>query len=200
MTPTLVAPGPLPPVDHSYHADRAHYTPGRSGQAIRYCILHNTEGTDSRDYLATTPGSAVSIHALIQGATRYNLVDYADTAWHVGYALPDYRNGNCLGVELESRNTNGHATHPYAASQYNTLAHLLATWLYSYGLAYDTAVRCHRDIAVYPPDYPTVALRGQLGRRHDPSGLDLDRVRRETLGWLAFFRALPAGEQAAWII
>lgn len=184
-------PGPLPRISHAYPADALHFTPGRRGHAVTKAVLHNTEGLDSRAWLSTASSPPVSIHALIaRDGVRYNLVNYADTAYHVGEAVAGYSNTNCLGVELESRNRPGRAIVPYTIAQYNTLAHLLATWLISYGLDYNRDVVCHRDIAL------------PAGRRHDPSGLDLARVRRETAAWVAFIRALalvPA-EQAKWII
>ena len=66
----------------------------------------------------------------------------------------------CLGYELESTNDAGRAGNGYTAAQYNTLAHCVATWLYSYGLDFERDVVSHASIVV------------PVGRRHDPWDLD----------------------------
>jgi N-acetyl-anhydromuramyl-L-alanine amidase AmpD len=188
--PNVAVPGPLPKIDHSCKPDARHRTKGRRGlDKPTKGVIHNTEGTDSRAWLSTTSSPPVSIHVLIaRDGTRYNIVDYGDTAYHVGDAIAGYSNVNCLGVELESRNRNGRATTPYTAAQYNVLAHLLATWIVSYGLDYDEDIKRHGDIAL------------PAGRRHDPSGLDMGRLKRETMAWLTFFRALDPADHHLWII
>lgn len=181
-------PGARPTVSHAVQADGSHYTMGRS-QPITKVVLHNTEGTNSLAWLSTASRpNPVSVHVLIsRDGVRHNLVDYRDTAYHVGKARAGYSNANCLGVELENRSTGGTLTEPYPPEQLNTLAHLLATWLFSYGLQWEMAVVRHGDIAL------------PAGRRHDPSGLDLAAVRAATEAWLRFFRALDPVDHSKWI-
>jgi N-acetyl-anhydromuramyl-L-alanine amidase AmpD len=185
--PLPAQPGPLPVIDHSYRADQHHYTENRT-KPIGFAVIHNTEGVDSRAWLSTTPGSGVSIHVLVDRAgVRWNIVDYNDTAWHVGNATPPYSNANCLGLEFENRSNAWGVVEPYPEAQLNTAAHCVATWEFSYGIPWYRVVR-HGDIAV------------PYGRRHDPSNLDMNDFHARIAAWLAFFRSLPPSEHAKYII
>lgn len=92
----------------SLPADKNHYWPGRQG-LIRAICLHDTVGTDSRDWLTVTPGSNASANRLISRAgINYKLVDDKDTAWTNGpsqmYTAPGtkaHQNENYLTIELE---------------------------------------------------------------------------------------------------
>lgn len=185
--PFAVQPGPLPTVYHSYHADENHYDEGRT-KPIQYGVLHNTEGDDSREWLSTYPGSGVSIHVLVDRAgVRWNIVDYNDTAWHVGNAKSPYSNSNCLGLEFENR-SNAWGTHePYTEAQLNTAAHCIATWEFSYGIPWNCIVR-HGDIAL------------PYGRRYDPSNFDLDAFYARVDDWYGFFQSLPESEHHIYIV
>lgn len=181
-------PGPLPRIVHLTPAPD-HFLPGK-GTPKTKAVLHNTVGTDSAPWLSTTSRPPVSIHVLVRrDGVRVNIVDYADTAWHVGNARAGYLNRNCLGIELEStndpRNPHGNG---YTVPQLNTAAHCVATWLYSYGLDFDRDVVRHGDIAI------------PAGRRHDPWGLDMAAFRAQTLAWFAWFHTVPAVERDRWII
>ena len=179
-------PGALPRMEHRWVA-ADHYWPGQ-GRRKTKIVIHNTVGTDSAAWLTTTSTPPVSAHVLgRRDGSRLNLVDYADIAWHVGNARAGFWNSNCLGYELESTNDVGRAGNGYTAAQYHTGAHCVATWLYSYGLDFDRDVVSHASIAV------------PAGRRHDPWGFDWTRFRRETGGWLAFFRTLAPAEEKRWI-
>ncbi len=184
-------PGPLPRIVHLPPAPD-HYAAVPVGSRPRpktKIVLHDTVGTDSRAWLSTTSRPPVSIHVLIaRDGTRYNIVNYQDVAWHVGNARAGYWNSNCLGVEFESTNDKGRPVVPYTAAQYATGGHLLATWLYSYGLAWAADVVRHGDIAL------------PAGRRHDPWGLDVPRLHAGAGAWLAFFYAVPAVERGRYII
>lgn len=182
-------PGPLPTIVHLAPAPD-HYDKGRT-QPIRYIILHNTVGVDSRDWLShSSYPDRVSIPVLVRAdGTRYNIVNYGDTAWQVGEAAHGICNANSLGLELESLNDIGRPVAPYPEAQLNTAAHCVATWLYSYGLTWDGAVRRHGDVALPP------------GRRHDPYGLNMPAFRARAEAWLGWFHALPNdAERARYII
>lgn len=62
------------------------YNP-RNGRAVRYGVLHTTQGTDSRSTLV----NAVSVHYLIRNeggeAVIYNIVNEAYAAWHCGIVV-----------------------------------------------------------------------------------------------------------------
>lgn len=194
-------PGPLPVVDHTWRADARHYTKGRPrvriagvtviSDKLEYIVLHSTVGRDSRRYLTIDPSTQVSAHILIaRDGRRYNLVDYNDTAHHVGQAKAGYRNSNCIGAELE--NINGHPSgvrEPYTTGQINTLAHWTATILFSYGLPLDS-IRHHGEIAL------------PKGRRTDPIGFadDGPRYIALTSAWLTFFKALPEASHGLYIV
>lgn len=186
-------PGLVPPVAHlTPRTDR--YESGRNGQPIRHIVIHNTVGTDSRAYLSTTSPdkNPVSIHALVErDGTRYSIVAPRDTAWQVGDTIPGcgVTNHNSLGIELESTNdpSNRHGN-GYTDAQYNTAAHCVAGWLFSFGLDFDHAVVTHASVA-NPP-----------GRRHDPWLLDWPRFRNLTRAWVAFFQSLPPSAHGRYII
>ena len=106
----------------------------RAGQAIVAIVVHNTEGTDSRAYLARggelPDGSdrKVSVHALIRkDGTLYRSVPDARGANHAGFGtmppgLPQLNPNRCtLGIELENR-SDGRSIHdPYTDAQLLTL-------------------------------------------------------------------------------
>lgn len=188
LPPGLVAPGALPSVSHAFTADAAHHDTGRGGHAIAGVALHNTMGSDSRAWLSTTSQPPVSIHALVfRDGTRYSIVAPLDTAWHVGSARPGFTNARYLGVEFENLSNGLLVRQAYTAEQYNSGAHCVAGWLFSFGLVWADVVD-HKDIAL------------PAGRRHDPANFDRARLQTETAAWVAFFRRLPADQQAAWII
>lgn len=180
-------PGPLPQIVY-VRADRHHYQPGRR-EPIAYAVLHNTESAgDSTAWLSTDPNSAVSAHVLVRrDGTRVNLVDYTDTAWHVGVSRSGISNANSLGLEFENASNGQGTQEAYSAAQLNTAAHCVATWLISYGLPLEHVV-CHRDIA-WPP-----------GRRRDPSNLDIPAFLALVQAWVLFFRAVPEREWPAYVI
>ena len=106
----------------------------RAGQAIVAIVVHNTEGTDSRAYLARggelPDGSdrKVSVYALIRkDGTLYRSVPDARGANHAGFGtmppgLPQLNPNRCtLGIELENR-SDGRSIHdPYTDAQLLTL-------------------------------------------------------------------------------
>lgn len=189
---TLHPPGPLPPVIIHRQPSPQHYTKGRT-QPISCIVIHNTEGTNSVAWLSTARASAgrASIHVVVlPDGTRYNIVNYADTAFHVGIAKKPYRNSSSLGIEFENPSTERPPTPravPYPDVQIAVGAHCVATWLFSYGLRLEDIVR-HGDIAL------------PVGRRTDPAYFPLPRFLRLVTDWLTFMRALPESEHHRWIV
>jgi N-acetyl-anhydromuramyl-L-alanine amidase AmpD len=184
----LPPPGPLPPIIAHRTCRAGYFTPGRA-LPVQAIVLHNTEGVNSLDWLsgASPLLRPVSIHVLVSAdGTRHNVVDYGDTAYHVGTAKRPYLNANTLGLELENPSTADRAV-PYPAVQIAVAAHCVATWLFSYGLGLDALVR-HGDIAL------------PLGRRTDPNHFPLPRFLQLVVDWGVFFRALPAAEHRHWIV
>lgn len=197
MAESPVPPAPLPVVSRIYRADALHYHPGRNGHAVKLLVLHNTESTGTGDapsaaWLSTARGSGVSIHHLYgRSGTRYDIVDRVDTAYHTGaaswhtYSGLEDGVGICnllsIGHELESSASERGKGNGYTLPQIATLAHCLATEMYSYHLDWG-AVACHRDIALPP------------GRRHDPAGFPLDVLKTQVDAWLSFFQALTPVE------
>jgi hypothetical protein len=85
------------------------FTPGRT-RAVRYIVLHTTQGNDSRGWL-TNPASQVSSHYLERDDDEYQFVHDEDTAWHAGRIVGTpttslYRpgvnpNDESIGIEIE---------------------------------------------------------------------------------------------------
>lgn len=188
----LAPPGPLPIIKH-ITPDSRHYErwEGKTPRPVIAVVLHSTEGVDSRRWLSTDPASRVSIHVLIQrDGTRIGIVNYADVANHVGYAVAPYDNENCMGIEWENASSalTGRVQ-AYTPTQLSTGAHWVATILYSYGLTWANVVR-HGDIANNP-----------VGRRSDPVGPFPMEVLRVRVGqWLAYWAVCSPEERARTII
>lgn len=199
-------PGVLPTPHNEYRADGKHFRRGRAPYKLpRLIIVHSTVGRDSRNWLTTTspPPNNVSAHVLVQGNDRYNLVDFLDTAYAAGACLPGINNADTLNAEIE--NWSGYVARdgtvvnePYSVASINNAAHCVAAWCYSYGIPLAN-VRRHADVAVYPDDYEVVALRGKLGRKHDPIAFDWHDFMNRVQAWLTFFAAIPQSEHAHYI-
>lgn len=128
----------IPPPPATVHlADHNHFTPGRVIQPQLIC-LHSTVGTDSIDWLTTTPGSNASAHRLIKkDGTNYILVQREDTAWTNGpsqwFTSPGSRAHQLsayLTIEFENLNT---GVDPYPDAQLISGAWTCAYWWSIYG-------------------------------------------------------------------
>jgi N-acetyl-anhydromuramyl-L-alanine amidase AmpD len=200
-------PGALPTPHNNYRADGLHFTKGRGRyKSPRYIIVHSSVGKDSRNWLTTTspPPNNVSAHVLVQGNDRYNLVDFLDTAYAAGTCLSGISNADTLNIEIENLSgyvypNNGTVVNePYSEATLNNAAHCVAAWCFSYGIPL-AGVRRHADVAVYPDDYEDVALRGKLGRKHDPINLDWHDFMNRVQAWLTFFATLDEKDHAYFI-
>lgn len=160
-----------PPTVITHPADAAHF--GGPWDGARAIVLHHTGGTNSLDWLSTTPGSQVSVHALIdKRGVIYRLVPDGKNAWHVGRsALGNYArsapagscNEICLGIELENKGT---GRDPYPPEQIDACGWQIAQWWNQWG---DLPILTHKLI--------------DTTGKTDPAGLDLRIVLRRALLW-----------------
>ena len=118
-------------IDHQ--ADSRHHSGIRAIRPMMI-ILHATAGTNSLDWLSTSPQSSVSAHRLIDKAGRiYKILPDEYIAHHAGYGrVGPYTNLNAisLGIELENLNT---GADQYPAPQVQSCAWQIAEWWAAYG-------------------------------------------------------------------
>lgn len=78
--------------------------------AIRYTVLHTSQGYDSRSWLSDSPGSQVSANYLVREEGIYRIVPEGYAAWHAGIIVgtpttPLYDgvnpNQESIGIEME---------------------------------------------------------------------------------------------------
>lgn len=138
-----IGAGPLagdavaPPVIN-HPANGAHF--GGIWTGARCIVLHHTGATNSLNWLSTTPGSGVSIHALIRkDGLIYRIVPDGQVAWHVGRsAVGNFGRGGkagspnkcCLGIEIENK---GDGKDPYTDEQYWAVGWQICQWWNAYG-------------------------------------------------------------------
>lgn len=160
ITPTVI----------QHPANTAHF--GGVWDGAKAIVLHHTGGTNSLNWLSTTFGSGVSVHALINKAgTIYRIVPDSKNAWHVGRsAVGNYgRSGKagspnkcCLGIEIENL---GNGVDPYTDEQYNSVGWQICQWWNAYG---DLPVITHQLI--------------DTEGKKDPFNFDVIRALRCALG------------------
>lgn len=196
-------PGPLPTIHRiiptnsgvqRFETER----PGLPDRIIYHSTVSpNTTGS-SAAWLATNPGSGVSIHTLAnRDGSLTEICPPLYKAYHAGYCLPGWSNATALGIEIE--NASGDAegiVEQYPPAQVGAAAYRVATWAYSFGIPPER-IKAHKDVAVFGPTDPRA---GQLGRKQDPVGPFPDeRFRALVQAWLTFFAALPESEHALYI-
>jgi LysM repeat protein len=113
------------------------------------------------------PHAMVSAHYTIdKDGTIVQHVKDSDRAWHAGQSAWKGRqscNDYCLGIELVNLND---GQDPYPEAQHQANVSLCAYLCYTYHIA-TTDIMGHLDICLPP------------GRKSDPKGYDLERLRRE---------------------
>jgi N-acetylmuramoyl-L-alanine amidase len=169
-------------ISHQFKADQIHHsTMSKTPRQIEWILLHSSEGTNSLGWLTTDspPPNNVSAHALINRiGHRYHLVDPQDVAYHAGVCRWGITNYNSLGIEIENKSELGTGVHEdYPTIQLATTAHLLAGFMYSFGVDRDHIVY-HRDIAM------------PRGRRTDPDFFPEDLFWPLVTEYYSYFRRL----------
>lgn len=117
-------------------ADTKHYSRGRL--SYEFIVLHDTEGTDSRNWLSTASVPPVSIHRLIaRDGTIYKIVPDEDTAYGCGYSYLGGKNyyqslnERSLQIELENLGTKGPQDYPMPQLQSTALQ--IVEWYAKFG-------------------------------------------------------------------
>jgi LysM repeat protein len=141
----------------------------RSPTDITAITIHSTANSTLRGVIDwfNNPNAQVSAHYTIdKDGTIVQHVRDQDRAWHAGQSIWKGRascNDYCLGIELVNLN-NG--ADPYPESQHAANVSLCAYLCATYNISPDD-IMGHLDIAL------------PVGRKTDPRGYDLNRLRRE---------------------
>lgn len=179
-TPLFQTP-PLEIID--FPANSQHHGGERPLDAIKYIIIHTTEGIDSRKWLSTDHNSMVSAHRLIQRypynpntkmGGHYKILPDTYVANHAGHGTINIYNPNTgsyirnlnyvsLGIELER-----FGSQPITVYQYDQCAAMCCEWIGLYG--YLPILR-HQDV--------------DPSRRTDPVRFDWSHFYRVLHGKLA---------------
>lgn len=137
-------------------AHPSNYAKGRSGQAVKYIVLHYT--ANDGDTAAgnckyfSGAGRKASAHYFVDQTSIWQSVQDTDTAWHCGGKLQgsgghDFygmcKNANSIGVELCSRIVDGRYTIP-DQTQANA-AQLVRDLMQRYNVPVDRVIR-HYDV------------------------------------------------------
>jgi LysM repeat protein len=155
-----------PPIDW---AGSPNFNKRRSPDDITAIVIHSTANSSLQGVIDwfNNPNSQVSAHYTIgkDGRIAQHVKD-SDRAWHAGQSVWKGRN-SCndytIGIELVNLN-NGQD--PYPEAQHRANVALCAYLCYTYNIQVDD-IMGHLDIALPP------------GRKSDPRGYDLNRLRRE---------------------
>lgn len=134
-------------------------------------ILHSTNGRGNstfqaeENYLFSSPN--VSAHYLVGTDSVTQFLDPKQyVAYHAGYVNNEkYSNAQSIGVEVHYSPKD---TYPVHKDKIINLTNLVQNLLKEYNLN-PNDITMHRSVAIYPPDYKVVSLRGKLGRKPDPS-------------------------------
>jgi N-acetyl-anhydromuramyl-L-alanine amidase AmpD len=136
---------------------------------ITAVVIHSTANSSLQGVISwfNNPNAQVSAHYTIgkDGKIAQHVQD-SDRAWHAGRSVWQGRNSvNDYGVGIELVNLND-GQDPYPEAQHQANVKLCAYLCYKYNISVDD-IMGHVDIALPP------------GRKSDPRGYDLNRLRRE---------------------
>lgn len=136
---------------------------------ITAITIHSTANSKLQGVIDwfNNPNAQVSAHYTIgkDGAIVQHVLD-SDRAWHAGQSVWRGRqscNDFCIGIELVNLND---GQDPYPEAQHQALVALTAYLAHKYNISPDD-IMGHVDIAL------------PVGRKSDPKGYDLERLRRE---------------------
>ena len=136
---------------------------------ITAITIHSTANSTLQGVIDwfNNPNAQVSAHYTIgkDGTIVQHVLD-SDRAWHAGNSVWQGRqscNDFCIGIELVNLND---GQDPYPEQQHQALVALTAYLAHKYNISPDD-IMGHVDIAL------------PVGRKSDPKGYDLERLRRE---------------------
>ena len=146
-----------------------HFNNRRRPDDITGIVIHSTANSSLERVVEwfNNPGAKVSAHYTI-GKDGQIVQHVQDThrAWHAGRSIWKGREGcndYTIGIELVNLND---GSDPYPEEQYKATA-VLCTWLaQKYNISVED-IMGHLDIAIPP------------GRKSDPRGFDLNRLRKD---------------------
>ncbi len=172
--PQEIAPAPTrrgqsPPKPAIQWVGSPHFNARRSPDDITAIVIHSTANSSLKGVVDwfNNPTSQLSAHYTIgkDGAIVQHVKD-SDRAWHAGQSVWKGRNSvNDFGIGIELVNLNN-GQDPYPEAQHQANVALCAYLCFRYNIRVDD-IMGHVDIALPP------------GRKSDPRGYDLDRLRRE---------------------
>ena len=169
VTPTPVRPGQAPAQPPIQWVGSPNFNRRRSPTDITAVVIHSTANSNLQGVIDwfNNPSAQVSAHYTIgkDGKIVQHVKD-TDRAWHAGTSVWKGRqsvNDYGLGIELVNLND---GRDPYPEAQHQANVKLCAFLCYKYNIKVDD-IMGHVDIALPP------------GRKSDPRGYDLDRLRRE---------------------
>jgi hypothetical protein len=162
-------PGPPPAQPPIQWVGSPNFNQRRSPNDITAIVIHSTANSRLQGVIDwfNNPNAQVSAHYTIgkDGKIVQHVRD-SDRAWHAGQSVWKGRNSvndYAIGIELVNLN-NGQD--PYPEAQHQATVALVAYLCYTYNINVDD-IMGHLDIALPP------------GRKSDPRGYDLNRLRRE---------------------
>ena len=172
--PTEVAPKPTrlggpPPRPSIQWVGSPNFNRRRRPDDITAVVIHSTANSNLQRVVEwfNNPNAQVSAHYTIgkDGKIVQHVKD-SDRAWHAGQSVWKGRNSvNDYGIGIELVNLND-GRDPYPEPQHQANVALVAYLCYRYNVQVDD-IMGHVDIALPP------------GRKSDPRGYDLNRLRRE---------------------
>lgn len=169
ITPTPTRPGQAPAKPAIQWVGSPHFNARRSPDDITCVVIHSTANSSLKGVIDwfNNPTSQLSAHYTIgKDGTIAQHVKDSDRAWHAGQSVWKGRNSvNDFGIGIELVNLND-GQDPYPEVQHQANVALCAYLCFRYNIKVDD-IMGHLDIALPP------------GRKSDPRGYDLNRLRRE---------------------
>ncbi len=173
VTPAPVQPGE-PPKPQIQWVGSPNFNKRLRPDDISAIVIHSTANSNLERVIEwfNNPNAQVSAHYTIGKDGRIvQHVHDSDRAWHAGQSVWKGRNSvNDFGLGIELVNLNN-GQDPYPEPQHQANVALCAYLCYTYHINVDD-IMGHLDIALPP------------GRKTDPRGYDLNRLRREVAALL----------------
>ena len=169
VTPTPTRPGQAQARPSIQWVGSPNFNQRRSPNDITAVVIHSTANSNLKGVIDwfNKPSAQVSAHYTIgkDGQIVQHVKD-SDRAWHAGQSIWKGRNSvNDFGIGIELVNLND-GQDPYPEAQHQANVALCAYLCYRYNIKVDD-IMGHVDIALPP------------GRKSDPRGYDLNRLRHE---------------------
>jgi N-acetylmuramoyl-L-alanine amidase len=169
VVPTPTRKGAAPPKPSIQWVGSPNFNRRRQPDDITAIVIHSTANSNLQRVVEwfNNPNAQVSAHYTIgkDGKIVQHVKD-SDRAWHAGQSVWKGRNSvNDYGIGIELVNLND-GQDPYPEAQHRANVALCAYLCHQYNIEVDD-IMGHLDICLPP------------GRKSDPRGYDLNRLRRE---------------------